>query len=100
SPYVGGGFGSRNALQPHIGPLALAARRLMRPVTLDVPRPQTVHTGSFRPVSRHRIRLGAVPSGRLLAALHDAEHQTSRHDLSPAMFTEMTSRLYGVPTFG
>ncbi|MEU3786579.1 xanthine dehydrogenase family protein molybdopterin-binding subunit [Streptomyces sp900129855] len=100
SPYVGGGFGSRNALQPHIGPLALAARRLMRPVKLVVPRPQTFHTGSFRPVSRHRIRLGADPSGRLLAALHDAEHQTSRHDLYPAMFTEMTSRLYGVPNFG
>jgi xanthine dehydrogenase YagR molybdenum-binding subunit len=100
SPYVGGGFGSRNALQPHIGPLALAARRLMRPVKLVVPRPQTFHTGSFRPVSRHRIRLGADPSGRLLAALHDAEHQTSRHDLYPAMFTEMTSRLYAVPHFG
>lgn len=100
SPYVGGGFGSRNALQPHIGPLALAARRLMRPVKLVVPRPQTFHTGSFRPVSRHRIRLGADASGRLLAALHDAEHQTSRHDLYPAMFTEMTSRLYGVPHFG
>ncbi|MFF0086393.1 xanthine dehydrogenase family protein molybdopterin-binding subunit [Streptomyces canus] len=100
SPYIGGGFGSRNALQPHIGPLALAARRLMRPVKLVVPRPQTFHTGSFRPVSRHRIRLGADPSGRLLAALHDAEHQTSRHDLYPAMFTEMTSRLYGVPNFG
>ncbi|WP_033329602.1 xanthine dehydrogenase family protein molybdopterin-binding subunit [Streptomyces yerevanensis] len=100
SPYIGGGFGSRNALQPHIGPLALAARRLMRPVKLVIPRPQTFHTGSFRPVSRHRIRLGADPSGRLLAALHDTEHQTSRHDLFPAMFTEMTSRLYDVPNFG
>ncbi|MGP4053071.1 xanthine dehydrogenase family protein molybdopterin-binding subunit [Streptomyces sp. 2A115] len=100
SPYIGGGFGSRNALQPHIGPLALAARRLMRPVKLVIPRPQTFHTGSFRPVSRHRIRLGADPSGRLLAALHDTEHQTSRHDLFPAMYTEMTSRLYAVPNFG
>lgn len=100
SPYAGGGFGSRNALQPHIGPLALAARRLMRPVKLVIPRPQTFHTGSFRPVSRHRIRLGADPSGRLLAALHDTEHQTSRHDLFPAMYTEMTSRLYAVSNFG
>ncbi|MFK0110702.1 xanthine dehydrogenase family protein molybdopterin-binding subunit [Streptomyces sp. NPDC091217] len=100
SPYIGGGFGARNSLQPHIGPLALAARRLMRPVKLVIPRPQTFHTGSFRPVSRHRVRLGADPSGRLLAALHDVEQQTSRHDLYPAMYTEVTARLYGVPAFG
>ncbi|MEU6556416.1 xanthine dehydrogenase family protein molybdopterin-binding subunit [Streptomyces sp. NPDC046915] len=100
SPYTGGGFGARNSLQPHIGPLALAARRLNRPVKLVIPRTQTFHTGSFRPVSRHRVRLGADPSGRLLAALHDVEQQTSRHDLYPAMYTEVTSRLYGVPNFG
>jgi xanthine dehydrogenase YagR molybdenum-binding subunit len=100
SPFTGGGFGQRNSLQPHIAPLALAARRLGRPIKLVIPRPQTFHAASFRPMSRHRVRLGADASGRLLAAIHDVEQQTSRHDLFPATYTGMTSRLYGVPSFG
>jgi xanthine dehydrogenase YagR molybdenum-binding subunit len=99
SPYIGGGFGQKNSLQPHIGPLAVAARRLGRPVKFVMTRPQTFHQGSFRPASRHRIRLGADHSGRLAAAIHEVDQQTSRHDLFPAFYTETTSRLYGVANF-
>jgi xanthine dehydrogenase YagR molybdenum-binding subunit len=99
APFTGGGFGQKNSLQPHVGPLALAARQLGRPVKLVIPRPQTFHAGSFRPVSRHRVRLGADASGQLRAAIHEVDHQTSRHDLFPASYTDMTARLYGVPAF-
>lgn len=99
SPYIGGGFGQKNSLQIHIAPLAVAARRLGRPVKLLVSRTQLFHHTSFRPASRHRIRLGADEHGRMLAALHDVEHQTSRHDLFPLMYTEMTARLYGIGDF-
>ncbi|WP_410671719.1 xanthine dehydrogenase family protein molybdopterin-binding subunit [Amycolatopsis sp. cmx-4-68] len=99
SPYVGGGFGQKNSLQPHLGPLALVARRLGRPVKLVLARTQTFHNGSFRPATRHRVRLGADESGRILAAVHEVDQQTSRHDLFPAMHTEVTSRLYGFPAF-
>ena len=99
SPYIGGGFGQKNSLQPHIGPLAIAARRLGRPVKFVMTRTQTFHQGSFRPASRHRIRLGADRSGRLAAAIHEVDQQTSRHDLFLALYTETTSRLYGVPNY-
>ncbi|WP_144120785.1 xanthine dehydrogenase family protein molybdopterin-binding subunit [Catellatospora sichuanensis] len=99
SPYTGGGFGQKNSLQIHIAPLALAARRLGRPVKLVVSRTQLFHHTSFRPASRHRIRLGADEHGRMLAAIHEVEHQTSRHDLFPLMYTEITSRMYGVRDF-
>ncbi|MEU0797048.1 xanthine dehydrogenase family protein molybdopterin-binding subunit [Amycolatopsis sp. NPDC005961] len=99
SPYVGGGFGQKNSLQPHLGPLALVARRLGRPVKLVLARTQTFHNGSFRPATRHRVRLGADASGKILAAVHEVDQQTSRHDLFPAMHTEITSRLYGFPAF-
>ncbi|WP_431922443.1 xanthine dehydrogenase family protein molybdopterin-binding subunit [Amycolatopsis tucumanensis] len=99
SPYVGGGFGQKNSLQPHLGPLAVVARRLGRPVKLVLPRPQTFHAASFRPASRHTVRLGADTSGKLLAAVHEVDQQTSRHDLFPCTATEVTSRLYGVPAF-
>ena len=99
SPYVGGGFGQKNSLQPHLGPLAIVARRLGRPVKLVLPRPQTFHAASFRPATRHTVRLGADETGRLLAAVHEVDQQTSRHDLFPCLATEITSRLYGVPAF-
>jgi xanthine dehydrogenase YagR molybdenum-binding subunit len=99
SPSVGGGFGQKNSLQPHIGPLAIAARRLGRPVKLVLTRPQTFHQSSFRPVSRQRVRLGADATGRLLAAIHEIDQQTSRHDLFPALYTEVSSRLYGIGNF-
>jgi xanthine dehydrogenase YagR molybdenum-binding subunit len=99
SPYTGGGFGQKNSLQPHLAPLALVARRLGRPVKLVLARTQTFHNGSFRPATRHRVRLGADASGKILAAVHEVDQQTSRHDLFPAMHTEVTSRLYGFPAF-
>ncbi|HVV24066.1 MAG TPA: xanthine dehydrogenase family protein molybdopterin-binding subunit [Pseudonocardiaceae bacterium] len=99
SPLVGGGFGQKNSLQPHIGPLAVVARRLGRPVKLVLPRPQTFHASSFRPASRHTVRLGADESGKLVAAVHEVDQQTSRHDLFPSMATDVTSRLYGVSAF-
>jgi xanthine dehydrogenase YagR molybdenum-binding subunit len=99
SPYAGGGFGQKNSMQPHVGLLAIAARRLGRPVSFVMTRPQTFHQSSFRPATRHRVRLGADRSGRLSAAIHEVDQQTSRHDLFPAMYVQMTSRLYGVPNF-
>jgi xanthine dehydrogenase YagR molybdenum-binding subunit len=99
SPSVGGGFGQKNSLLPHIGPLAVAARRLGRPVKLVLTRQQTFHQASFRPASRQRVRLGADASGRLLAAIHEIDQQTSRHDLFPALYTEVSSRLYGISDF-
>lgn len=99
STYVGGAFGQKNSLQPHIAPLAVAARRVGRPVKLVIPRAHTFHAASFRPVSRHRVRLGSDRSGRLLAAIHEVDQQASRHDLLPSTYTEITSRLYDIRNF-
>lgn len=99
SPQVGGGFGLRNALQAHTVLAALAARKLGRPVKLVLARGQQFHDASFRPASRHRIRLGADADGRIVAAIHEADQQTSRHDLFPASYAEMSARLYGIENF-
>src|SRR5256885_457743 len=78
---------------------AVAARRLQRPVKLVVPRAQLFHDASFRPASRQRVRLGADRSGRMRAAIHEVDAQTSRHDLMPAEFAAVSSRLYGIENF-
>ncbi len=99
SPQVGGGFGMKNSLQMQTLLAAVAARRLRRPVKLVVTRTQQFHDASFRPASRHRVRLGADATGKIVAAIHEADQQTSRHDLFPASHAEMSARLYGIDNF-
>jgi xanthine dehydrogenase YagR molybdenum-binding subunit len=99
APYAGGAFGQKNSLQMQTLLAAVAARRLGKPVKLVVPRAQIFHDASFRPRSRHRIRLGADRSGRLVAAIHESDSQTSRHDLFPTLHTDTTGRLHGIPNF-
>ena len=99
SPYVGGGFGQKNSLQMQTLLAAVAAKRLNRPVKLVVSRAQVFHDASFRPASIQRVRLGADQSGKILAAIHDIDSQTSRFDLFPALHAETSSRLYGIENF-
>src|SRR5580693_5166074 len=99
SPYAGGGFGQKNSLQMQTVLAAVAARRLQRPLKLAISRAQIFHDASFRAASRQRVRLGADRSGRMLAAIHEVDAQTSRHDFMPAEFAAVSSRLYGIENF-
>ena len=99
SPYVGGGFGQKYAMQMQTVLVAVAAQRLGRAVKLVVPRAQIFHDSSFRPAIRHRVRLGADRSGTMVAAIHEVDAQTSRHDLFPAQYAAVSSRLYGIKNF-
>ena len=99
SPQAGGGFGLKNSLQMQTLFAAVASRKLGQPVKLVVPRGQQFHDASFRPASRHHIRLGADAAGTITAAIHEADQQTSRHDLFPGSYAEMSARLYGIPNF-
>ncbi|MFC7588361.1 molybdopterin cofactor-binding domain-containing protein [Nonomuraea antimicrobica] len=85
--------------QEHLAPLAVAARRLGRPVKLVPPPAHARHPAGPRPACRHRVRLGADRSGRLLAAIHEADQQASRYDPRPVTYTELTSRLYDIRNF-
>ncbi len=80
SPFTGGGFGQKNGIQEQSVLVASAAILLRRPVKLVMPRGQLFHTASYRPRSRHRIRLGADKQGRLLAGLYETVQQNSRYD--------------------
>ncbi|MFL5069075.1 MAG: xanthine dehydrogenase family protein molybdopterin-binding subunit [Xanthobacteraceae bacterium] len=99
APFAGGGFGQKNSLQMQTLLAAVAAQRLRRPVKIVVPRAQLFHNASFRPTSHHHVRLGADRSGRIVAAIHEVDAQTSRHDLFPAEYGSVTSRLYGIENF-
>ena len=97
SPYIGGGFGGKATLLPHTVLVAMAARRLGRPVKLVVPREAMFTVGSFRPATRSRVRLGATRDGKLTAVLHDQAGQSAAIDHVAFPATDVTARMYDSP---
>ena len=101
SAYVGGGFGQRGPTQRQTAIVARAAMLTGRPVKLVTPRGQIFHVATFRPLSVHRIRLGADAEGQLRAVRHDAEQEQSREGLDPPpdRYHDAPPRLYGMPHY-
>ena len=80
SPFVGGAFGSALRTWPHVTLAAMAARRLGRPVRLELTRRQLSTAIGFRPETRQRVALGADLQGRLTAMIHEVTGQTSTYE--------------------
>lgn len=94
---IGGHFGSKLALSQHTALVALAAKRLARPVSLVPTREQCFSIATYRPETRHTIRLGAHRDGRFTALVHEAEMTTSRFDTFAMEGTDVTASLYACP---
>ena len=97
SPYIGGAFGSRGSLTQRTAIIALAARRLNRPVRLETTREQGFTIGTFRAETRHHIKLGASRDGKLVSLSHEAWEVTSRPDNYMVAGTDASTRLYACP---
>ena len=97
NPYVGGGFGGKATILPHTVLVAMAARRLGRPVKLVVPREAMFTVGSFRPATRSRVRLAAERDGTIRAVLHEQAGQSAMIDHVAFAVTEVTARMYTSP---
>lgn len=98
SKFVGGAFGSKGNATARTAWIAIAARRLGRPVKLVATRDQGYTIVTYRAETRHRIRIGATPDGRLLSLRHDGWEVTSRPSVYNVSGTESTARLYACPT--
>ena len=77
SRYVGGGFGTKGSTWPHVTLAAMAARQAGRPVKLVLTRRQMYSSNGYRAETIQRFRIGAEPSGRLVALLHDTRAETA-----------------------
>ena len=97
SPYVGGAFGSRGSLTQRTALIALAAKRVNRPVKLVATREQGFTIATYRAETRHRVRLGATPDGKLSALIHEGWEVTSRPDNYAVAGTDASTRLYACP---
>ena len=97
-PYVGGGFGSKATILPHVVLIAEAARRLGRPVKLYVPRDAMWTVGSFRPATRARVALGAERDGTLTSIIFEETGQSAAIDHVAFPGSTAISRMYDSTT--
>ncbi|MCF3933790.1 xanthine dehydrogenase family protein molybdopterin-binding subunit [Acuticoccus sp. M5D2P5] len=95
--YVGGAFGAKGFLTQRTALVALAARRVGRPVKLVATREQGFFLSAYRAETRHHVQLAADQEGRLLAHRHEGWELTSRADLLAFGGNGMTVRLYACP---
>jgi xanthine dehydrogenase YagR molybdenum-binding subunit len=94
SPYVGGAFGSKGPMTPRTAIVAVAARRLNRPVRCVVNRMQGFTTATYRAETRHKIRFGATKEGKFVAFSHEGWELTSRIDNYIVGGVDTTARMY------
>jgi xanthine dehydrogenase YagR molybdenum-binding subunit len=99
SNYVGGAFGGKAMVWPHVTLAAMAARHVGRPVKLVLTRPQTYHSHGHREEQEQTVTLGADAGGRLVAIRHDKLSVTSPFDDWAEPATTTTSQMYGCPNF-
>jgi xanthine dehydrogenase YagR molybdenum-binding subunit len=94
SHYVGGAFGSKGTMTPRTALIALAAKRLNRPVKLVASRAQGFTIATYRAETRHHIRLGARSDGKLVGYSHDGWEISSRPDPYVVAGVEDSAQLY------
>ncbi|WP_030244261.1 xanthine dehydrogenase family protein molybdopterin-binding subunit [Streptomyces sp. NRRL S-455] len=97
NPFVGGGFGSGLRCWPHSVVAALAARETKRPVKLVLSRRQMYFGTGFRPSYEYRLRLGSDRRGRLTAAIHDIDAETSSYETFTEAVMGAGQMLYSMP---
>ena len=97
SRYVGGAFGSRGGTTSRTAWIAIAARRLKRPVKLVATRDQGFTIATHRAETRHHVRLGATREGKLTALSHEGWEVTSRPSGYNVFGVETTARMYACP---
>ena len=94
SRYVGGGFGSKGGTRPQTALIAIAARRLRRPVKLVATRDQGFTIATFRAETRQHVKLAAERDGKLVSFFHEGWELTSRPSGYNVAGVDTTARMY------
>ena len=94
--FVGGGFGAKAMVWPHVTLAAMAARHVGRPVKLALTRPQTYTSHGHREEQEQTVTLGAGEDGRLTVIRHEKLSITSPFDDWAEPATGVSSQLYAV----
>ncbi|MGC4959013.1 xanthine dehydrogenase family protein molybdopterin-binding subunit [Actinomadura citrea] len=97
--FVGGAFGSKAMVWPHVTLAALAARHVRRPVRLTVTREQMFTSCGHREEQEQQVRLGARRDGTLTAIRHHKISVTSPFDDWAEPAFGAASQVYASPAF-
>ena len=97
SPFIGGAFGSRGSLTQRTAIVALAAKRVGRPVRAEATRDQGFTIATYRAETEHHVRLGATPDGKLVSLRHEGWEVSSRPDNYKVGGTDTSTRVYACP---
>jgi xanthine dehydrogenase YagR molybdenum-binding subunit len=97
--FVGGAFGSKAMVWPHVTLAAMAARQAGRPVKLALTRPQMFTSCGHREEQEQQVALGATREGRLTALRHLKLSATSPFDdwAEPSIGTD--AQAYACPNY-
>ncbi len=93
SRYIGGAFGSKGP-NPRTAWIAVASKRVGRPVKLVPTRDQGFTIATCRAETRQSIKLGATREGKLVALSHEGWEVTSRPSGYNVAGVESTARMY------
>ncbi len=96
--FVGGAFGSKGPIRPHVALAGMCAMRVKRPVKLVLTRRQMTDTTGHRAHTRQRVALGADENGKLQSIIHEGASSCSATDEFVEPFTKQTYGLYAAPT--
>ena len=97
--FVGGAFGSKAMVWPHVTLAAFAARQVGRPVRLALTREQMFTSCGHREEQEQYVALGASQDGRLTAIRHHKLSPTSPFDdwAEPSLGTD--GQVYACPNY-
>jgi xanthine dehydrogenase YagR molybdenum-binding subunit len=99
-PYVGGGFGCKGAMWPHIPLAVIAAAMVGKPVKLMISRRNMFVGCGHRPALEQTLTLAAAGDGKIVAARHDTKMQGSFvGDYVESCGNASTQMLYDAPNF-
>ena len=99
SPFVGGGFGGKGGLWAYNQLCALAARVTRRPVRLALTRQGVFRTVGGRTPSQQRVAIGADPSGKFSAFIHEGVTAQSTDNHFPEQFSFPPRHLYAMNSY-
>jgi xanthine dehydrogenase YagR molybdenum-binding subunit len=94
SPFVGGAFGSKSQASPRTAFVAMAAKKLNRPVKLVATRDQGFTIQTYRAETRQRIQMGAQRDGKIVGFSHEGWEMTSRPDPYTVAGVEDSAQIY------
>jgi xanthine dehydrogenase YagR molybdenum-binding subunit len=97
--FVGGGFGCKGMIWPHVTLAALAARHVGRPVKLALSREQMFSSCGHREEQRQQVVLGASREGHLSAFRHHKLSPTSPFDDWAEPSLGMSAQMYNCPNY-